>query len=154
MCLLSILMHFVYLSVPQDFNYSWQSCTPEEKTAPRLKNWYATTDTTENNLKNWPDLDKHCGKTWKMCRDSRALSSYPRDRSLEGSYLLGTRMADQGDEGLRLCGHGTLIDEYLLDIEVLQGVGRRGGARAQDDIVALQFVFTSFCQVTFVADGQ
>lgn len=89
-----------------------------------------------------------------MCRDSRALSSRPRDRSLEGTYLLGMRMADQGDEGLGLCGHGTLVDEYLLDVEVLQGVGRRGGARTQDDIVALQFVCTSFCQDVFVPDGQ
>lgn len=89
-----------------------------------------------------------------MCRDSTALSSYPRDRSLEGTYLLGMLMADQGDEGLGLCGHGTLVDEYLLDIEVLQGAGRRGRARAQDDIVALQFICTSFCQRAFVPDGQ
>lgn len=45
-------------------------------------------------------------------------------------------VADQGDEGLRLYGHGTLIDDYLPDIELLQGGGRCGGARAQDDIVA------------------
>lgn len=54
----------------------------------------------------------------------RALSSCPRDTPLAGTYLLSTLVADQGDEGLRLCGHGTLIDDYLLDIEVLQGAGR------------------------------
>ena len=29
-------------------------------------------------------------------------------------------MADQRDEGLGFCGHGALIDEYLLDIELLR----------------------------------
>lgn len=59
-------------------------------------------------------------------------------------------MADQRDEGLGFCGHGALIDEYLLDIELLQGAGRCRGARTQDDVVARQFIRTSFHQGTFV----
>lgn len=62
-------------------------------------------------------------------------------------------VADQGDEGLGLRGHGTLIDDYLLDIELLQGGGRCGRARAQDDVVSFQFIRTSSRQQDFVPGG-
>lgn len=80
----------------------------------------------------------------------RALSSCPRDTSLAGTYLLSTLVADQGDEGLWFCGHGTLVDDYLPDIELFQGVGRWDRAGAQDDIVTRQLIRTTLCQPTFV----
>lgn len=111
--------------------------------------WYNITGTNKNSLKTWSGLEEH-GKKWEVCGDSRALSSHPKDNSLERTDLVSTWIADQRDEGLRFCGHGALIDEYLLDIELLQGVGRCRGACAQDDIVARQFIRTSFLQDIFV----
>jgi len=73
---------------------------------------------------------------------------------MEGPYLLSTVVADQGDEGFWLRGHGTLVDDYLPDVELLQGGGRCGAARAQDDVVAHQFIITSSRQMTFVPGGR
>lgn len=45
---------------------------------------------------------------------------------MERAHLGRVVVADQGDEGLGLSGHGALVDDDLLDIELLQAGGRCG----------------------------